>query len=123
MFQIGVIRHFSSAHHLRGYKGKCEALHGHNWKVEAQVRSEKLDHLGMVVDFGDLKTILDALLDELDHTLINDHPYFKEHNPSSEELARFLFERLKDDLPAQVEVASVKVWESPGSFAIYTRST
>jgi len=119
VFRIGVIRHFSSAHHLRGYKGKCEALHGHNWKVVAEVESTQLDKLGMVMDFGDLKKKLDVILDELDHSLINDHDYFKEHNPSSEELARYLFKRLAASIEEPAKVSSVKVWESPGSFAVY----
>lgn len=121
MFRIGVTRRFSAAHHLRGYKGKCEELHGHNWKVVAEVSSETLDSLGMVMDFGDLKKILDRILEELDHSLINEHPHFKENNPSSEELARYIFERLDDSLDGPLSLFSVKVWESHGSYAVFTR--
>ena len=122
MFRIGVMRTFSAAHLLRGYQGKCESLHGHNWKVEIEVESEKLDSLGMVMDFGVLKEHLDGVLSELDHTLINDHPYFEEHNPSSEHLSRYLHERLSAQIEPPAKVASVKVWESESSWAVYTGS-
>jgi 6-pyruvoyltetrahydropterin/6-carboxytetrahydropterin synthase len=122
VFRIGVVRTFSAAHLLRGYKGKCESLHGHNWKVEIEVEAEKLDSLGMVMDFGVLKKHLDGVLAELDHTLINDHPYFEEHNPSSEHLARYLHERLSAQIEQPAKVASVKVWESESSWAVYAGS-
>jgi 6-pyruvoyltetrahydropterin/6-carboxytetrahydropterin synthase len=118
-FRIGITRTFSAAHLLRGYKGKCEALHGHNWKVEIQVCANRLDTQGMVLDFGVLKQHTDDLLGELDHTLINDHPYFQQHNPSSEELARYLYRELEKRLDPPVVVARVRVWESENSWAVF----
>ena len=81
MYKLEVNAMFASAHHLREYKGKCENLHGHNWKVTAQVAAEKPGKEGMVIDFGDLRRSLNSLVSELDHTNINDHPYFRTVNP------------------------------------------
>lgn len=75
----------------------------------------------MVMDFGDLKKTMDGILGDLDHTLLNDHPHFTEKNPSSEELARYVFKRLEDSLNGSLSLFSVKIWESHGSYAIYTR--
>jgi 6-pyruvoyltetrahydropterin/6-carboxytetrahydropterin synthase len=116
MYSIKVEGDFSSAHNLRGYKGKCEALHGHNWKVEAVVKGSKLDKCGMLVDFKLLKTKLYAILDELDHAYLNDIPYFKKVNPTSESLAKYVYDRLK---AGGLKAGSVTVWESEKSSATY----
>ena len=76
MYRLEVTANFASAHHLREYKGKCENLHGHNWRVTAQVSAEKPGPEGMVIDFGDLRRALNDVLSELDHTYINEHPYY-----------------------------------------------
>ena len=76
MFEVKVESSFSSAHRLRGYKGKCEELHGHNWKVEVFIQRDKLDKIGMAVDFKKVKMILNQILDNLDHTYLNELPYF-----------------------------------------------
>ena len=76
MFEISVRDEFSSAHNLRGYKGKCEALNGHNWQVEVVVLSSKLDDIGMAIDFKKLKEIVNSVIKELDHTYLNELPYF-----------------------------------------------
>jgi 6-pyruvoyltetrahydropterin/6-carboxytetrahydropterin synthase len=116
MHSIKVEAGFSSAHNLRAYKGKCEDLHGHNWKVEAVVRSEKLDSLGMVMDFKDIKIHLNALLEELDHKYLNELEPFKKINPTSENLARYIYERLKKNIPA---LSLITVWENNTSAATY----
>lgn len=123
MYILTVEGSFSSAHQLRGYKGKCENLHGHNWKVVLSVRGEKLDEIGLLVDFNELKSILRGILDELDHKNINEVPYFTGHNPSSENIARFIAVQFTSGLEtrnhANVILDSVTVWESETSRCTY----
>ena len=116
MYHIKVEGSFSSAHNLRGYKGKCESLHGHNWKVQAAAVRRTLDKTGMVMDFKILKAALYAVLEELDHSYLNEHPVFKKINPTSENIARYIFDRLKKKVP---ETSSVTVWENATSAATY----
>lgn len=116
MYKIKVEMFFSAAHNLRGYKGKCESLHGHNWKVEAVAEKPSLDAAGMVMDFKILKAKLSRVLDVLDHKYLNGVPYFKKANPTSENIARYIYERLKSGVP---EIDSVTVWENNSSCAIY----
>ena len=120
MFRLCVKRSFSAAHFLRGYQGQCEELHGHTWYVEAELEAENLDEIGLSLDFKEVNARLDLVLRELDHRLLNDHPYFKERNPSAEELARFVYGRLAANLPDGVAVAMVRVWESENAWAGYT---
>ncbi|RKY31713.1 MAG: 6-carboxytetrahydropterin synthase QueD [Candidatus Omnitrophota bacterium] len=117
MFSVKVGSMFSSAHYLRGYKGKCEGLHGHNWKVEVVVESEELDRLGMVLDFKYLKKKLNRLLDNLDHRCLNHLAYFKKVNPTSENISKYIYLKLK---PKVKNLKSVVVWESSTSSAIYS---
>ncbi len=116
MYKITVESTFSSAHNLRGYRGKCEALHGHNWKVEASVTKGALDKTGMVLDFKLLKKKLNKILDRLDHRYLNDLAYFKKVNPTSENIAEFIFKNLRRSIPA---VSAVTVWENNTSYATY----
>ena len=119
MYYLQVEDDFASAHQLREYQGKCENLHGHNWRVLVRVKGEKLDTCGMLLDFGVLKKILKELLDSLDHRFLNDTPPFDTINPTSENLARYLFEQLGLLLPAGVAVHDVTVWESEKCAAMY----
>jgi len=120
MFRVKIITHFSAAHFLRNYKGKCETLHGHNWKVEVVVSGNELDSLGMVMDFSDLKRIASIALEELDHQNLNDLDYFKERNPSSEEIARYIFNKLKKEInQGDYQLEEVRVWETDSSCAAY----
>ena len=115
VYELHVEDHFSAAHSLRGYKGKCEALHGHNWKVEVSVRSPSLDKLGMVIDFTDIKTSLKCVLDRLDHKHLNaDVAEFGEDgdNPTTENIARLIAGSIASSLPAGASVSRVRVWES-----------
>ena len=116
MFSVKVEGHFSSAHNLRGYKGKCEALHGHNWKVQVVAVADELDTTGMVMDFTVVKAALKKVLEPLDHTYLNNIPYFKKANPTSERIAQYIFSRLK---PAIAGLHSVTVWESENASATY----
>jgi len=119
MFEVSKEAYFSAAHHLRGYGGKCESLHGHNWKVRLCVTAAELDSLGMVIDFKVLAAVLEEILSRLDHHLINEVPPFDELNPSAENIARYIAEeadrRLSND---RVTVQRCEVWESEGSRAI-----
>jgi len=119
MYKVKVVSGFSAAHFLREYKGKCEELHGHNWKVEAHVASEQLDALGMVMDFTELKNLLAEVISEFDHVLINDLEYFKQHNPTSEYIAFYIFNKLKAKLSEPLVLDQVRVWEKDTSCATY----
>jgi 6-pyruvoyltetrahydropterin/6-carboxytetrahydropterin synthase len=116
MYSIKVELVFSAAHNLREYKGKCEALHGHNWKIEAIAAGSKLDKTGMLLDFKYLKSQLSEVLAEFDHTYLNDLAYFKEVNPTSENIAKYIYGRLKAKVP---EIKSITVWENSASCATY----
>ncbi len=116
MYKLKVESDFSSAHNLRGYRGKCEELHGHNWKVELAVSSSRLDKLGMVLDFKFLKGRLNSVLDKLDHKYLNEIPYFKRVNPTSENIAKYIYDALKKDIRG---ILSVTVWESDKARATY----
>lgn len=118
MYSIKVEGYFSSAHNLRGYKGKCEELHGHNWKIEASVAGNSLDKSGMLMDFKELKAALNIVLDKLDHKYLNSLAYFKKVNPTSENIARYIYDRLKEK---GLKLQSVTVWENQGSSATYVK--
>ncbi len=98
MFDIFIDTHFAGAHHLREYPGNCEKPHGHNWKVQVTVRAHTLDELGMGIDFKVLKQKVNAVIDDLDHCDLNEHPAFLQQNPSSENIAVYLFSQLKAPL-------------------------
>lgn len=114
-------RNFSSAHQLRGYKGKCENLHGHNYKVEIFARGAELNNIGLLIDFGDLKKAADEVVNYLDHRNINELPPFDEElNPSAENLARFILEYLNSRVADErVFVQKVRCYETPTSVATY----
>lgn len=121
MYHLTVKTEFAAAHQLRGYRGKCENLHGHNWKIEVAVRGRELDRVGMLVDFVEVKAWLRTLIDEqLDHRNLNDLEPFKVVNPSAENIARFLHEGLSKLVPSGVEVDHVTVYETDRCGATYT---
>ena len=118
MYILTIEDHFAAAHQLIGYKGKCENLHGHNWKVVVSVKGEVLNDIGLLIDFRDLKAMLGQIINFLDHKNINELPPFTRQNPSSENIARFISEKLAMELQKsapQVQVDSVTVWESDTS--------
>jgi 6-pyruvoyltetrahydropterin/6-carboxytetrahydropterin synthase len=98
MFDIFIDTHFAGAHHLREYPGDCENPHGHNWKVKVTVRATSLDQYGMGIDFKVLKKIVKEVIDKLDHHDLNTLPYFQDRNPSSEHIARFIFDNVSVQL-------------------------
>jgi 6-pyruvoyltetrahydropterin/6-carboxytetrahydropterin synthase len=120
MYMITVLSHFAGAHRLRHLHGKCEALHGHNWKVEVSVTSDQLGEEGIVIDFGILKRKVEKILKSLDHTFLNELPYFVKQEPSSENIARYIYDRLEKDLKRYpVTVKRVTAWESDTACATY----
>jgi len=120
MYELKIITDFSAAHRLENFNGKCEALHGHNWKVEVFLLGDRLDAAGLVQDFGVVKARAWEVLGELDHRYLNELPAFQNQNPSSENLARYLFGRLGEVLNGDgLRVSRVSVWESDTSCASY----
>jgi 6-pyruvoyltetrahydropterin/6-carboxytetrahydropterin synthase len=123
MYELKVTSHFAAAHNLREFYGRCENLHGHNWFVEAIVRARDLDKIGLAMDFGIIKKNLNAVLDELDHQYLNEKDEFKVQNPSSENIAKFIFDRLAPQVAASSEgrakLNSVSAWESDNACATY----
>ncbi|MDD5722408.1 MAG: 6-carboxytetrahydropterin synthase [Syntrophales bacterium] len=122
MYEITVQKTFSAAHTL-DIGSEREELHGHNFKVEATIASEELNGDGLVLDFRVLKQWVSAILEELDHTFLNDRAPFRDTSPTSEHIARFIYDNLeKNAAPLGLNVSSVAVWESEGSKATYTTS-
>lgn len=119
MYELTVEREFPAAHYLREYDGACARMHGHNYRVQITVGGERLDEAGMLLDFGDLKRLCDSVIDELDHRCLNELAPFDEINPTSENLARYLYETIRDGLPDSVSVRRVTVFESARSSATY----
>ncbi|MDR1080482.1 MAG: 6-carboxytetrahydropterin synthase QueD [Deltaproteobacteria bacterium] len=123
MYELKITNHFAAAHNLRNFHGKCENLHGHNWFVEVNVRAEETDDIGLVMDFAVLKKLLAEVLELIDHKYLNELPWFKETNPTSENLARFIFDRLSPLVlgaaDGRVRLHSVSAWESDNAAAIY----
>ena len=120
MYILTVLSHFAAAHCLRHLHGKCEALHGHNWKVEVSVASKRLGRRGIVLDFGILKQKVEEVLKTLDHTYLNELPYFSKREPSSENIARFIYDEVRGALKGEsVTVRSVTAWESETACATY----
>ena len=120
MYSVSVLDSFSSAHFLRGYKGKCENLHGHNWKVALSIQSKRLDKRGMVLDFKDLKVMLNEIMSDLDHCCLNDHIFFKKVNPTSENIAAYIYKCVKNKIKEKnISGIEVSVWETDTSCATY----
>ena len=120
MFDIFIKTHFAGAHHLREYPGNCEHPHGHNWNVQVTVRATELDELGMGIDFKILKQKVNVVVDELDHRDLNEHPAFLSQNPSSEHIAVYLFDQLKNSLQHdRYRLYSVEVRETENSGLTY----
>jgi 6-pyruvoyltetrahydropterin/6-carboxytetrahydropterin synthase len=121
MYELIVEADFAAAHSLRGYQGECENLHGHNWKVRVVLRAEALNGLGMVMDFKEVKHTLSEILEDFDHKHLNDLAPFKEENPTTENVARLLYQELSRRLPRRVSVSKVTTWESACCGASYSQ--
>ncbi|MDX1983850.1 MAG: 6-carboxytetrahydropterin synthase QueD [Bryobacteraceae bacterium] len=124
MFEVAVLETFASAHSLRNYKGKCENVHGHNYRVEVTFAGEELDDSGLLVDFVDIKRILRSSIAYLDHQFINEMPPFDVINPSAENMAKYFHDEMRkgmDEVAGKVPVhiQAVKVWETDTCIATY----
>ena len=121
MYQISIELDFDAAHALRGYKGKCEALHGHRFRVVAKIKASVLNDIGIAYDFADLKKHVREIIGRFDHVCLNDIPPFDKINPSSENIASTIYNELKPKLAGSpVSLSVVEVWESPQSGVIYS---
>lgn len=126
MYELTVKTSFAAAHKLCGYQGDCARIHGHTWTVEVTVAGEKLDSVGMLIDFKELKKAVGKWIDQLDHNYINELPDFAADgevgNPTAENLSRFIYTKVKEEIEIRysgVKVTQVRVWESPNACATY----
>ncbi|MFP3927454.1 MAG: 6-carboxytetrahydropterin synthase QueD [Desulfobacteraceae bacterium] len=120
MYELKILSQFAAAHQLREFGGKCEQMHGHNWKVEVRVEGEELDQTGLLIDFQEIKTATARVLGRLDHKFLNEVSPFDRLNPSSENIARYIFEALQEELKDPgVRVSCVTAWESDTAGASY----
>ncbi|MHB8769847.1 MAG: 6-carboxytetrahydropterin synthase QueD [Syntrophales bacterium] len=121
MYEVSIKKTFSAAHRISEIGGKCEALHGHNFHVEVAVAAQTLTAEGLVVDFRLLKRWTAEVLDQLDHKFLNELDYFKMRSPSSEQIARYLYERISERTGREnLRLSRVTVWESEHSSATYS---
>ena len=121
MYEVTIIRSFSAAHILSQVGGKCEELHGHNFKVELSVGATSLNKSGLLIDFRLVKKWLGEILDEVDHKHLNEVPFFAGINPSAENVARYIAEKIAPHAQKEgVKVTRVKVWESDNAYVTYT---
>lgn len=123
MYELKILSQFAAAHQLREFRGQCEHMHGHNWKVEVFVKGETLGDDGLLIDFHDVKAATKRVLKRLDHKLLNEVEPFDRINPSSENIARHIFESLSKELDSRaVRVSRVTAWESDTACAAYYES-
>ena len=123
VFEISKDFVFSAAHQIRFHGGKCERLHGHNWRVRVHAQASELNRIGMVIDFADLQRLVAEIGQRFDHQNVNEVPPFDQVNTTAELLARFFYTEANARLAAaeggRVTVSKVDVWENEGSLATY----
>jgi 6-pyruvoyltetrahydropterin/6-carboxytetrahydropterin synthase len=122
MFQVSVEETFSAGHALRGYKGKCENVHGHNYRVQVTLEGPQLDGIGLLVDFAQLKDVMRSVIRRLDHQFINELEPFTTVNPSAENMAKYFYDQVSGqlkDLPAGARVTEAVIWETDTAMAKY----
>jgi 6-pyruvoyltetrahydropterin/6-carboxytetrahydropterin synthase len=122
MYEVSVDQTFAAAHNLRNYRGKCENLHGHNYKVRVTLSGEALDSTGLLYDFVHLKQAIQGVIGSLDHIYLNEFPPFDVLNPSAENIARYIYDETAKQLPKApngARIASITVWESDMTAATY----
>jgi 6-pyruvoyltetrahydropterin/6-carboxytetrahydropterin synthase len=122
MYEVSVDETFAAAHNLRGYKGKCENLHGHNYKVRVTLSGKEVDSVGLLYDFVHLKQVIQSVIRSLDHKYLNELPPFDVLNPSAENIARYIYDQASEQLhqaPNGAGVSSITVWESDVTAATY----
>jgi 6-pyruvoyltetrahydropterin/6-carboxytetrahydropterin synthase len=123
MFEVSVEDTFAAGHALRGYRGKCENPHGHNYRIRVTLTGDSLDEIGLLYDFKDLKGVMNAVIDELDHKFLNDVEPFRQQNPSAENMARYFYQEIRRQLPAEtdgrIRIKQVELWETDTARAVY----
>ena len=123
MFEVSVDETFAAGHALRGYRGKCENVHGHNYKVRVTLAGEKLDSIGLLFDFRNVKLLINELVDQFDHKFLNDLEPFRDKNPSAENMVKYFYDEIKSRLEAKtkgrVRIKSVRLWETDTTSATY----
>jgi 6-pyruvoyltetrahydropterin/6-carboxytetrahydropterin synthase len=119
IFHLGIRSHFDAAHCLREYEGKCANLHGHRWDVEVVIKGEPQGDTGIALDFTLARKIISGVLEDYDHCVLNEKEPWLTLNPTAENISKELFRRMKEKLSGQIEMVSVKVWESPEQWASY----
>ena len=122
MFEVSVEQVFAAGHALRNYKGKCENIHGHNWRVQVVIEGEQLDGTGLLVDFIDVKDLMGSVIARLDHQFLNEVAPFDVKNPSAENIAEYFYEQMSAGLaktPVPVRIREVKIWETDIQSASY----
>lgn len=122
MFEVSVDETFAAGHALRGYKGKCENPHGHNYRVRVTLEGPKLDSVGLLYDFAHLKQVIHNVIGSLDHKFLNDLPPFDVVNPSAENIAKYFYEETVKQLPPGPDgarITSITVWETDTTAATY----
>ena len=124
MFEVSVEETFAAGHALRNYKGKCENVHGHNYRIRVTMEGDRLNSIGLLIDFIELKRVMRKTIEYLDHKFINDVPPFDVENPSAENIAKFFYEEIAAGMKLQEaenepKLAEVRVWETDTSIASY----
>ncbi len=120
MFEISVEYSFAAGHALRGYKGKCENVHGHNYKVQVSVAGPQLNSIGLLMDFVELRAAIKVLVERLDHRFLNDLPPFDQQNPSAENIAKYFADTLSPQVSGDgLWLSAVTVWETDTTSATY----
>jgi 6-pyruvoyltetrahydropterin/6-carboxytetrahydropterin synthase len=122
MYEVSVDETFAAGHALRGYKGKCENVHGHNYKVRVALAGAELDSVGLLYDFVHLKQVIQEVIRSLDHRFLNDFPPFDSVNPSAENIARYIYDEASKQMrrmPNGASIASITVWETDTTSATY----
>ena len=121
MFEVTIEETFAAGHALRNYRGKCENVHGHNYRCQVTLEGEQLDSIGLLVDFVELKRVVHAVLDRMDHQWLNEFPPFDVLNPSAENMAKYIYDEVKSGLKTRegVRIANVRLWETDTAHATY----
>jgi len=121
MFEVTVEETFAAGHALRNYHGKCESLHGHNYRIQATLQGAELDSMGLLVDFVQVKKLMQTVVDRLDHQFLNDLAPFDVQNPSAENMAKYFYDEISGGLgqSTPVKLAQVRVWETDTTSATY----
>jgi 6-pyruvoyltetrahydropterin/6-carboxytetrahydropterin synthase len=121
MFEVTIEETFAAGHALRNYRGKCENVHGHNYRCQVTLEGTELDEIGLLVDFVELKRVVHGVLDRLDHQWLNEFPPFDVLNPSAENMARYIYQQVAEGLKLRegVRIALVKLWETDTAYATY----